>query len=75
MGKIVSNRLLLTGIIGLLFTGVCIFTPVLVWVLVALGQAKFAQNWLDMVLYPILALFVCLTIYALLQLNAPKKPT
>ena len=70
-----SNRLLLTGIIGLMATAVCSFTPVLVWILVALGQAQFAQNWLDMVLYPILALFACLTIFALLQRSAPKKPT
>ena len=37
----VSNRLLLTGIIGILITAVCTFTLVLVWVLVALGLAAF----------------------------------
>ena len=68
----VSNRLLLAGIIGILITAVCAFTPVLVWVLVALGLAAFVQNWLDLILYPILALFVCLTIFALLRRAAPK---
>jgi len=39
---------------------------------VALGLAAFVQNWLDLILYPILALFVCLTIFALLRRAAPK---
>ena len=62
-----SNRLLSIGLAGTLLTGLCAFTPMLVWILIAVCLGEFAQNWLNLVLFPILALFVCLTVYALLN--------
>ena len=58
------QTLLKTSIIGTVIALVCCFTPVLVILFVLLGLSAYI-GWLDMVLLPILALFLILTGYAL----------
>ena len=54
------KRLLKVGIAGTVLTAICCFTPLLVWLLAALGlSAAFA--WLDYLLLPLLAFFLGLT--------------
>ena len=56
-------RLLRVGIVGAAIAALCCFTPVLVALLGALGLATLS-GYLDYVLFPALAFFVGLTIYA-----------
>ena len=58
------QTLLKTGIIGTIIALICCFTPVLVILFGLLGLSSYI-GWLDMVLLPILALFLILTGYAL----------
>ena len=59
-----EKGLLRVGIIGAGVTAVCCFTPVLALLLGAVGLSA-AIGWLDYVLLPALALFLCLTARAL----------
>ena len=60
-----SNRKLLgIGIVGTVVAALCCFTPILVVLLAAIGLSA-ALGWLDYVLFPALAFFIALTIYAL----------
>jgi mercuric ion transport protein len=53
-----ERRILLrTGIIGTVITAVCCFTPVLVIAFGALGLSAWL-GWLDVILFPLLALFI-----------------
>ncbi|HSF94483.1 MAG TPA: mercury resistance system transport protein MerF [Thermohalobaculum sp.] len=63
-----SQRLLKTGIIGTAVAAVCCFTPLLVLVLGALGLSA-AIVWLDLVLLPVMAVFLSITGYALWRRN------
>lgn len=56
-------RLLRVGIVGAAIAALCCFTPVLVVLLGALGLATLS-GYLDYVLFPALAFFIGLTIYA-----------
>jgi len=56
-------RLLRLGIVGTAIAVLCCFTPVLVVLLGALGLAALT-GYLDYVLFPALAFFIGLTIYA-----------
>jgi mercuric ion transport protein len=67
-----NRALLRTGLIGTVITALCCFTPVLVIVLGTLGLSA-ALGWLDYVLFPALALFVGMTVYALLHTSAREK--
>ena len=58
------QTLLKTSIIGTVIALVCCFTPVLVILFGLLGLSAYI-GWLDMVLLPILVLFLILTGYAL----------
>ncbi len=60
------KTLLTTGIIGSLVVGVCCFTPVLVWLFVAVGLTALVV-YLDYVLFPALAVFLGITAYAFLR--------
>lgn len=55
-----------TGIIGTIILLLCCFTPVLVVLLVVIGLGAIT-GYLDYILFPALAFFVLLTIYALLK--------
>ena len=59
-----EKTLLKTGIIGSAIVLVCCFTPILVILFGALGLSAFV-GILDLVLFPILAIFIGITLYAL----------
>ncbi|MFQ5565222.1 MAG: mercury resistance system transport protein MerF [Paracoccaceae bacterium] len=59
-----DRRLLRTGIIGTLVAALCCFTPVLVILFGVVGLSA-AVGYLDYVLFPALAFFAGLTLYAL----------
>ena len=59
-----KDRLLLTGIIGTIVAAICCFTPILVILLGAVGLSA-AVGYLDLVLFPALAIFLVITGYAL----------
>ncbi|MCZ6578602.1 MAG: mercury resistance system transport protein MerF [Gammaproteobacteria bacterium] len=61
-----TDNPLRTGIIGTAIVARCCFTPVLVILFGAVGLAA-VVGYLDYVLFPALAFFVALTIYALWQ--------
>lgn len=61
-----DKGLLATGVIGTIVVALCCFTPVLVVLLGIVGLSALV-GWLDLVLFPALAFFVGLTIYALWQ--------
>jgi mercuric ion transport protein len=58
-----DKKLLGIGIGGTVVAALCCFTPILVVLLGALGLSA-ALGWLDYVLFPALAFFIGLTIYA-----------
>lgn len=58
-----KNRLLLTGIIGTIAILFCCLTPVLV-VLLGVAGLGAATGYLDYVLFPLLFIFLGLTLYA-----------
>lgn len=60
-----SNRKLLrTGLIGTGVIALCCFTPLLVVLFAAVGVSAWL-TWIDWVLFPLLAAFILLTVYAL----------
>ncbi|TCD16224.1 mercury resistance system transport protein MerF [Oricola cellulosilytica] len=59
-----DRRLLNTGVVGTIIAALCCFTPVLV-VLVSVVGLSAVVGYLDYVLFPALAFFVLLTLYAL----------
>jgi mercuric ion transport protein len=63
------SRLLGVGIVGTVIAALCCFTPLLVVLLGAVGLAAFT-GYLDYVLFPALAFFIGLTIYAVYQRQA-----
>jgi mercuric ion transport protein len=58
------QTMLKTGITGTIIALICCFTPVLVILFGVLGLSAYV-GWLDMVLLPILAVFLIFTGYAL----------
>ncbi|MBQ0757962.1 MAG: mercury resistance system transport protein MerF [Amphritea sp.] len=60
------KSLLKTGLIGTVIAAICCFTPILVILLSAIGLASFV-GYLDYVLLPLLGIFICITLYALMQ--------
>lgn len=59
-----DKLLLRFGITGTVIIALCCFTPVLVILLGAIGLASLT-GYLDIVLFPALAIFVAITFYAL----------
>ncbi len=59
-----NDRLLKYGLIGTVIVALCCFTPILVILLGAVGLSALL-GWLDIVLLPALAVFICITLYAL----------
>jgi len=62
----VTNKLLKTGIIGTVIAALCCFTPLLVGLLGIVGLSA-VVGYLDYVLMPALAIFILITIYALIR--------
>ena len=61
-----NSRLLRVGIVGSAVAALCCFTPLLVVLLGAVGLSA-VVGYLDYVLLPSLAIFIGITIYALLK--------
>lgn len=59
-----NATLLKTGIIGTILAALCCFTPVLVILLIAVGLSALV-GYLDMILFPALAIFIGITLFAL----------
>lgn len=59
-----NNKLLKTGAIGTVLAAICCFTPLLVWVLGAIGLTSLVA-YLDVVLLPLLAIFLIMLIIGL----------
>ena len=60
---ITDKKLLCTGCGGTVVAALCCFTPLLVVVFGAIGLSAWL-GWIDYVLFPALALFMALTVYA-----------
>ena len=69
-----DRRLLTTGIIGTVIVALCCFTPVLV-VLFGLVGLSAVLGLLDYVLFPALAFFIGLTIYAVWRRQRTTRNT
>lgn len=61
-----KDKLLKTGVIGTVIAALCCFTPLLVGLFSVVGLSAVA-GYLDYVLMPALAVFVLITIYALIR--------
>lgn len=61
-----NDKLLKMGVIGTVIAALCCFTPVLVVLLGVVGLSA-VVGYLDYVLLPALALFVLITIYAVVR--------
>ena len=55
-------KVFLVGVLGTLVVGVCCFTPLLPWLLPALGLAAWTAG-LDEVLFPLLAVFLAVMLF------------
>ena len=67
-----DRKLLATGCTGTIIAAICCFTPALVILLGAVGLSAWL-GWLDYVLLPSLAIFLCITAYAAFRLI--RKPS
>ena len=69
-----TRELLRVGITGSVLTGVCCFTPLLVTIFSMLGILTWLK-WTDFVLFPMLGVFLLLTIYAIERIRRdPAAP-
>ncbi len=59
-----NKKLLCTGATGTVIAAICCFTPVLVVLFGAVGLTAWL-GWIDYVLFPALAVFIAITVYAL----------
>ena len=59
-----DKTLLKVGIVGTVVAAVCCVTPILVILVVGVGLSSIV-GYLDFVLFPALAIFVAITVYAL----------
>ena len=71
--RLKQNKLFGFGAVGTGVMAVCCFTPALVLLFAALGISSLMGAWLDLILLPGLAFFLCLTVYALLRRNKAKS--
>lgn len=66
------EALLKIGLVGTIVAAVCCFTPALVLLFGAIGLSALV-GWIDIVLLPVLLLFVLLTGYALWKRQTSKS--
>jgi len=62
-----DRGLLRSGVIGTVLAALCCFTPLLVILLGWLGLSAWL-GWLDFVLLPLLGIFMCISVFALVRL-------
>ncbi len=65
-----NKKLLCTGTTGTVITAICCVTPVLLVLFGAVGLTAWL-GWIDYVLFPALAVFLGITVYAL-NMGRPK---
>ena len=58
-----DRKLLRVGLIGTAIAAICCFTPALVLLLGALGLSALVGWWLDLILFPALAVFMAMAAY------------
>jgi len=61
-----NNRLLKFGVVGTVIAALCCFTPVLVVLFGVVGLSAMV-GMLDVILFPALAVFIGITVYALVK--------
>ncbi len=66
MSKLTDNNFVLWGGIGTAIAALCCFTPLLVWVVTALGAVALV-SYLDFILWPLLLVFGALLWYGINQ--------
>ncbi|MBT4888701.1 MAG: mercury resistance system transport protein MerF [Rhodospirillales bacterium] len=59
------------GITGIIGTAICCFTPVLVFILGAIGLTVVVR-WLDYILFPLMGLFMILVITTIVRQRGAK---
>ena len=69
-----NRKLLGIGIVGTVIAAICCFTPVLGILLGVVGLSAWL-GWLDYVLFPALAVFIGITIYALVRRGKTPAPS
>jgi mercuric ion transport protein len=67
-----DRRLWRTGITGSIVTAVCCLTPALAIALAVLGLSAWT-GWLDVVLIPLLGVFLALTAFAVYRLRRGRR--
>lgn len=67
-----NRKLLRTGIIGTVVAVICCFTPVLVILFGVVGLSAMV-GWLDYALFPALAVFLGITVYALMRRRRTRQ--
>ena len=65
-----DEKLLKVGIIGAIVAALCCVTPILVILVTTIGLSAII-GWLDFVLFPALAAFIAITVYALWKKRQP----
>lgn len=65
--EMTDRGLLTSGILGTLVVALCCFTPLLVILLGWIGLSAWL-GWLDIVLLPLLGIFICISVFALVRL-------
>jgi mercuric ion transport protein len=65
------KQILKFGIAGTIIIAICCFTPLLVVILGALGLSAWVAG-LDQILFPLLAFFAAITLFAFLRLRGAK---
>lgn len=58
-----SGKLMGIGGVGALLAAICCFTPALVLLLGALGMSALVGWWLDLILFPAMAIFMGVAAY------------
>ncbi len=67
-----NSKLLKTGATCTCITALCCFTPILVILLGAVGWSA-VVGYLDYVLFPALAIFIAITVYALVMKRRAQR--
>ena len=60
-----GGKLMGIGGVGALLAAICCFTPALVLLLGALGMSALVGWWLDLILFPAMAIFMAVGAYGL----------
>ena len=68
-----DKKMLKTGLIGTAIAAVCCFTPLLVVTMGVVGLSSLVGWWLDLILFPALALFMLMAGYGFYRWRQQAK--